>query len=303
MAVKTSGKKKRTFKVPHTYVIIFSILVLVALMTYIIPAGEYDRAENASGRTVVVQDSYHTVDSNPQGVTKVLQAPLEGIKDSASIIGFILIVGGAFAVVQRTKAIDTGIIKVTKRLKGYEVMIIPVVMILFSLGGAVFGMSEEIIPFVAIFVPLALALGYDTITGIAMCYVAAHIGFAAAFLNPFTVGIAQGIAELPTFSGMGYRLFVWAFTTLIGIAYVMHYATKVKKNPELSITFDHDQKRRKEINNDETMNSKFTTRHSLVILVFFAGIATLVAGVIIKQWWISEIAAIFVAIFLDKPSN
>ncbi len=294
MTVKNSTKKK-SFKVPHTYVIIFSILLLVALATYIIPAGEYERQENASGRTVVVENSYHHVERSPQGISKVLQAPLDGIKETSSIIGFILIVGGAFAVVQKTKAIDAGIIKVTQRLKGYEILIIPAVMVLFSLGGAVFGMSEEIIPFVAIFVPLALALGYDTITGVAMCYVGAHIGFAAAFMNPFTVGIAQGIAELPPMSAMGYRLFVWAVTTIVGVAYVMIYANKIKKNPELSITFEHDQKRRKEFSKEATLTNKFTGRHALVLTVFFIGIVTLVSGVIIYEWWISEIAAIFVA--------
>jgi len=293
--MEVSQKKKSSFKVPHTFVIIFTILILVAVATYIIPAGEYDRAENASGRTVVVEGSYHHVEGNPQGISKVLQAPLNGIKDSASIIGFILIIGGAFAVVSKTGAIDAGIIKTTNKLKGKEIYIIPIVMMLFSLGGAIFGMSEEIIPFVGIFVPLALALGYDTITGLAMCYVAAHIGFAAAFLNPFTVGIAQGIAELPPFSGMGYRIVVWCITTLFGIVYVMSYANKIKKKPELSITYLHDLKRKKELSS-EMKDSIFTNRHALVLTLFSAGIFLLVFGVIKYEWWISEIAAIFVAI-------
>lgn len=293
--MEVSQNNKKTFKVPHTYVIIFTILILVAIATYIIPAGEYVREENASGRTVVVEGSYHQVERSPQGITKVLQAPLNGIKDSVSIIGFILIIGGAFAVVTKTGAINAGIIRTTSRLKGREAFIIPIVMILFSLGGAIFGMSEEIIPFVGIFVPLALALGYDTITGIAMCYVAAHIGFAAAFLNPFTVGIAQGIAELPPFSGMGYRIVVWVLTTLFGVVYVMLYANKIKKNPELSITYQQDLIRKKELSNEMKGDSNFTGKHALVLILFFAAIILLVFGVIRYEWWISEIAAIFVA--------
>ncbi|WP_026476621.1 YfcC family protein [Alkaliphilus transvaalensis] len=287
---------KKGIKIPHTYVIIFSILLLVSLATYLIPAGEYERAENASGRTVVVEDSYHRVESNPQGIIKVLQAPLRGIRETSEIIGFILIIGGAFAIVQKTKAIDSGLIKATSHLKGKEIIIIPTVMLLFSLGGAVFGMSEETIPFVAIFVPLALALGYDTITGIAMSYMAAQIGFAAAFMNPFTIGIAQGIAELPPMSGMGYRLFVWVVATLFGIAYVMIYASKIKKNPELSITYDHDLNRRKELREDGAINNNFTSKHALVLITFFIGMVTLIWGVIVHEWYISEIAALFVAI-------
>lgn len=113
-------------------------------------------------------------------------------------------------------------------------------MVMFSLFGAVFGMSEETIAFVIIFVPLAISMGYDSIVGVCMCYVAAHVGFAGAMLNPFTIGIAQGIAELPIFSGLEYRFFCWVVLTIIGISFVLLYANRVKRHPEKSPMFKLD---------------------------------------------------------------
>ncbi|MCC5909577.1 MAG: putative basic amino acid antiporter YfcC [Clostridiaceae bacterium] len=290
-------RRSSNFKIPHTYTIIFCILILISLATYIVPAGEYERAE-IEGRTVVVPDSYTVVERQPQGMGSLLQAPLEGIEAASGIIGFILIIGGAFAVIQKTGAINAGIYRVTGKMKGREIFIIPIIMFMFSAGGAIFGMSEELMPFVGIFVPFALALGYDTITGIAICYIAGQIGFSTAFLNPFTVGIAQGIAELPPFSGITYRLIAWFLTTLFGVIYVMVYANKVKKNPETSITYHHDQKQRQALDEGFATNHNFNSRHAWVLGVFFIGILALIYGVIQYEWWINEISAIFLAIGL-----
>lgn len=239
-------------KIPHTFTIVFALILLAAVCTWFVPAGEFVRETvtilNADGTTgtreVVKSDSFHYVDAQPQ-TWQVFSALFNGFVDKADIIIFILMVGGAFWILNNSHAIDVGVMvflrKVLKLNKykffqrlGVENIIISLIMIMFSLFGAIFGMSEETIAFVVIFVPLAISMGYDSIVGVCMCYVAAHVGFAGAMLNPFTIGIAQGIAELPIFSGLEYRFFCWVLLTIVGIAFVLWYANRVKRHPEKS---------------------------------------------------------------------
>ena len=177
-------------------------------------------------------------------------------------------------------------------------LLIPVVMILFSLGGGVWGMCEETMPFILIFVPLALSLGYDTITGVAMCFVGAAAGFAGAFFNPFTVGIAQGIAGLPLYSGLGYRLAVWAGGTAIAIAVVMRYAARIHKDPALSPTYAEDQEKRKKLSVDKPVaraDGPHGPPTSACWSCSSAGFAVMVFGILKYKWYINEIAGVFLA--------
>ena len=223
--------KSKPLRLPHTLVLIYVMVVLTVIATWIIPGGEYQRVQKGA-QTVPVAGSYHRVASEPQGLGGLLVSPTRGFIDAAAIIAILFIVGGAFNVIQQTGAITAVIRNITftfGRKKTLRVLLIPVVMLIFSLGGGVWGMCEETMPFILIFVPLALSLGYDTIVGVAMCFVGAAAGFAGAFFNPFTVGIAQGIAGLPMYSGLGYRLIVWACGTAIAIAVVMRYAARVRR--------------------------------------------------------------------------
>ena len=239
-------------KIPHTFTIVFALIVLAAISTWLVPAGEFTResvnVKNVDGtistREVVQSDSFHYVESQPQ-TWQIFSSLFNGFVDKADIIIFILMVGGAFWILNNSHAIDVGVMAFLRRVLklnkyrffqkiGVENIIISLIMIMFSLFGAVFGMSEETIAFVIIFVPLAISMGYDSIVGVCMCYVAAHVGFAGAMLNPFTIGIAQGIAELPIFSGLEYRFLCWIILTIIGIAFVLWYANRIKKNPEKS---------------------------------------------------------------------
>lgn len=203
-------------KVPNTYVIIFTVIVLCALATWLIPGG------------------------NPQ-IWQIFSALYEGFSQQSGIIAFVLIIGGAFWVVNSTKAVDEGIMKFiskARRLERFALVrrigigniVIVSIMLLFGVFGAVFGMSEETIAFVAVVIPLAKSLGYDEVVGVCMVYMAAHVGFAGAMLNPFTVGIAQDMAGLPLFSGIEYRTLCWAVLMAIAIAFVLWYASKVKKD-------------------------------------------------------------------------
>jgi len=283
-------------KVPHTYVIIFSIIVFVAIATWFVPAGVYDTVENADGRSVVVASSYHAVPANPQGVFDILKAPIKGMIAAAEIIAFILIIGGTFKIVFESGNITSAIARAAQLLSGKEIITIPIIMILFSVGGAVFGMSEEIIAFIGIFVPFALAMGYDSIVGMAMPFVGAGVGFAGAMFNPFTVGIAQGIAELPPFSGVGYRTLCWAVITAVGIAFVMIYAWRIKRNPELSPVYEYDRKKKENITEYSVAHARFTTSSVLVMITFAVAMVVLVFGVMKWGWYIKEICGLFVAI-------
>ena len=202
-------------KIPNTYVIIFAALFICCVATWLVPGG------------------------NPQ-TWQLFSAMFEGFSRQADIIAFVLIIGGAFWVLNSTKAMDEGISKfiaAVTRLERFSIVrkigvgniVITLVMLMFGLFGALFGMSEETIAFVAVVIPLARSLGYDAITGVCMVYVAAHVGFAGAMLNPFTVGIAQGMADLPLFSGMEYRILCWLVLMAVAIAFTLWYANSIRK--------------------------------------------------------------------------
>ncbi len=289
--------KLSKLKAPNTFAIIFSLVVLVAILTWIIPAGEFDRVE-VNGRELVKNNSYHPVDSNPQNIDDVLMAPIRGFIGAAEIIGFVLIVGGIFGIFQKTEAVDSGIMALAKAYQKYPLvqkLIIPIFMLVFSAAGAAFGMSEEIIPFILIFVPMALMLGYDSITGVAIPFIGAGVGFAGAFLNPFTIGIAQGIAGLQIFSGMEYRLLVWVIVSTVAITYIVRYANKIKANPKLSLTYEIDERKRENLHFKEFESFEGIDRkHQVVLITFLAGIIVLVFGVLKYEWFIEEICAVFV---------
>ncbi len=288
----TDVSKKKKFEFPHVIIILFSITILAGLLSYIIPAGEFERTEEA-GNTVVVEGTYHTVESNPPGLFDLFLSIPQGMIEGASIIFFILIVGGSFGVLLATKAIDAMLEKLATVMDTKEIYLIPTFMVFFALGGATFGMAEEIIPFMLVLIPLAIRIGFDSMTGAAIVIVGAYSGFTAAFINPFTVGVAQTIAELPLFSGMGVRIVFWFIFVGISIAYVMVYAKKVKKDPTKSITYDIDQKRSFHPDT-ENKQTHLSIRQMLIIIILVLTLIGLALGVTLLDWYVNEIAALFV---------
>jgi uncharacterized ion transporter superfamily protein YfcC len=293
-------------RIPHTFTIVFALIVFAAVLTWIVPAGEFLRQSvdvNGSSREVVVQNSFHYVDRAPQ-TWQIFSALFNGFVDKADIIIFILMVGGAFWILNNSHAIDVGVMSFLRHVRrlgryglirklGVDNIIIALVMLLFSLFGAIFGMSEETIAFVVVFIPLAIQMGYDSIVGVCMCYVAAHIGFAGAMLNPFTIGIAQGIADLPLFSGLEYRLVCWIVLTVVGIAFVLWYAHRVKAKPERSPVYKLDDYWRQRV--EATEQTSLSSRQSVILGIFFLTIVALVVGVLVFHWYIEEISALFLA--------
>jgi uncharacterized ion transporter superfamily protein YfcC len=274
-------------------------MIIFAAMTWIVPSGEYERI-NQNGRMVLVPGTFKYIENQPQGLWAMLTAPIKGFVSAAQIIGFCLLVGGAFGMLNKTGAISaglSGILRFSIAKPKYKMWVIPLIMSLFSLAGATFGMSESVIVFVMITIPLAIALGYDSIVGICLSYMAAGVGFGAAITNPFNIGVAQGIAELPMFSGWEFRVVVWLVMTLTAIVFVMFYARKVEKNPALSPVFDLD--RHREIKNPEAMaNADFTFRHKIILLLLAASLVLLIVGANKWKWYINEISALFIALGL-----
>ena len=255
--------KKR--QIPHTYAIIFYIILFCAALTWIIPGGQYKESINAAGEKTVV---YEAVEHVPQ-TWQVFSAFYKGFVDKADIIVFILIIGGAFWIVNDSKAFDIGTVSFLGRARkmennrflrkiGVENFLLTSIMLLFSIFGAVFGMSEETIAFCLVLVPMAISMGYDSITGVCMVFVAAGLGFAGAILNPFTIGIAQGLAGIPLFSGIEYRIFCWIVINMIGFSWILRYAAKVKKNPKASLVYEEDQYWR-DLHNNNSLDVSYHT--------------------------------------------
>lgn len=289
---KNVNSKKKEKKFPHVYVVLLTIVAICGILTYIVPAGEFDRVETSDGRMVVDPDTFHYVEKSPVGIFGLLKAIPKGMAETADIIFFIFIVGGSFAVVEKTGAVEAGIGKITKSMAGKEKLIVPVIMAIFSLGGAVFGMAEETLPFIPIMVTLALALGFDSMTGVGMVLVGAGAGFAGAFMNPFTIGVGQGIAGLPLFSGIGFRVILYIAMITVSIIYVYRYANKVKVSPKISNMYEIDKTREDTLDLENIR--EITVNDKIVLMVVALTIVLLVVGVIQFGWFIPEIAALFI---------
>lgn len=285
------NKEKKGLPVPHVYVILLTLILICSLMSYIVPAGQYDMM-TVGTREVVDAATYHLVEPTPVTLMQMLSAVPRGMTQSAQIIFFIFIVGGAFAILEKTGAIEAGIGKVCQLLGKRTLLLLPVIVLLFSMGGAVFGMSEETIPFIPIFVSLCIAMGYDSITGTAIVFCGAAAGYAGAFMNPFTLQVAQGIAGLPILSGMGFRVMMYIVYLLLTSGFIMWYASRVKKNPEKSPMYHEDQARDDII--DLNNLRPFGGREKAILTVFAGAIVLLVYGVISWGWYMDEISALFI---------
>ena len=263
---ETLESLNKGFSVPDTYIIIFLVVCLAALLTYIIPQGFYETQDVTylmdgveKTKTVIKDGSFQYVlnkNGEPvkQGISLfaaggevglfnyLFEGLVSGDKwgSAVGIIAFILVIGGAFGIVLRTGAVESGIMNMIRKTNGKEKLLIPVLFFLFSLGGAVFGMGEEALPFLMILVPIVIAMGYDGVTAVLITYVATQIGFGTSWMNPFSVAIAQGIAGVPVFSGATFRIVLWVLFTGVGAVMTMLYANRIKKNPTHSVSYESD---------------------------------------------------------------
>lgn len=305
-----SSKGIKQFKVPHVYAIIFALMVIFAVLTWIVPSGSYQRQE-VNGREVTVAGTYEQSEKTyideetgdevdlRQGVFDVLQAPTRGIQEAIEVVAFILIVGGSFQVITKTGAITSGMGRVVRRFKNKDILIIPIAMVLFALGGTSFGMAEETLPFFAIFMPIMMAMGFDSMTAFMVVFVGARTGYIASTINPFNVLIAQGILGIQGNPQLWLRMIAWVVLTAVAITWVVLYARRVKKNPESSITFEDDIAKKVEFAADESaLDAEFTGRQKDVLAVFIAGMCLIIWGLVTQGWYMNEISAVFLAMGL-----
>jgi uncharacterized ion transporter superfamily protein YfcC len=295
---------KLKITLPSVYTILFLLIVFIAALTWIVPAGQYDMANNELlGKSVPVAGSYHQVESSPQGINDILLAPIKGFYDPVTnqaraidVALFVLIIGGFFGVVNKIKAIESGIFQITNKLKGREIWMIPTLMGFFALGGTIFGMAEETLPFYTLVIPVMIAAGYDSITGVAVVMIGAGIGALGSTVNPFATIIASNAAQISFTEGLGLRVIILILAWLLCVVYVMKYAKKVKDNPNASL-----------VANDKVANEEYflhrlnTTGQALsfqqktVLTILLLVFVAMVIGVSLSGWWMAEISALLLA--------
>ena len=283
------------FHMPTAYTILLILLVLVAAATWVIPAGSYQRQDGAP-----VAGTYETVEQQPQGVGDVLLASFQGFYDAVDVALFILMVGGFLGVAMRTGAIDASVANIVRLLGGKEILLIPVLMVLFSLGGTSFGMWEETMAFYPLLIPVFVAAGYDALVGIAVVLLGSGTGVLASTVNPFATGIAAGFAGVSIGDGLLLRLLMLVVFDAAAIWFVMAYAKKVRDNPEKSLTAGLPHKFSGKRGGDvPTLDGK----RKLVLALFTATFLVMVYGVIPFEdmglplpalgWWFPELSALF----------
>lgn len=293
---------------PDTLVILFWIAVSLVLLSFVVPAGSFQVEFDADGRTLpVALNSFSLSDEGAPGTplfnadreaVGFLNAPFEGMTSGSrtsaavGIIAFLLLVGGAFGVILKTGCIDRGVRALIQRTESEPILVLPLLFFLFSLGGAIFGMSEETIAFVILLAPIIVRLGYDAITAVLVTFVASRVGFAASWMNPFNVGIAQGIADVPLLSGAELRAVMWVVFTVTGILITLWWARKVYRSPESSPCYGSDAHFR-DAAPAQTDQVQFSFRDGVAIMLIATGIGWVIWGVVRRDYFIPEIGAQF----------
>ncbi|EKG4810781.1 YfcC family protein [Salmonella enterica] len=292
------------FKFPTAYTILFILIALVAVMTWIVPAGKYQMAMNATlGKEVPVAGTYAPVDAHPQGITAVLLAPIDGLYNhetytagAIDVALFVLIIGGFLGVVNKTGAIDAGIERVTIKLNGKDEWMIPILMALFAAGGTIYGMAEESLPFYTLLVPVMMAARFDPLVAAATVLLGAGIGTLGSTINSFATVIAANAAGIPFTQGMLMRVLLLIVGYVLCVFWVMRYARKVRAHPELSIVADKMAENRAHfLGNRANTLLEFTATRKWVLLIFAASFAVMIYGVAVLGWWMAEISGVFLA--------
>ncbi len=291
--METTEKKKFHFKMPHTYVILVSIMVLMLILTHIIPAGEYDRTEDAFGNTVVVEGSYHTIDVDAPGIFDLFLALQEGYVDAANIMFLIIFAYGFVYVLTKNGTMDAALGTMVKKIGTRVSLLIPITMFVLGVLGSTMGIYEEVYGLFPVFVGIFMALGYDAIVGGATIFLGVSIGYAAGTTNPYNIAVAQDVAGVELYSGMEFRWVIFAAFEALAIFYVMRYARRVKADPSRSLLkgIQVDSVEMKSINSLDEV--KMTLRQKLCLVLFFGVIAFLTYSVLELGWYIDEIAALF----------
>ncbi len=295
------------FKFPTAFTILFILIAVVAALTWVIPAGEYERQMNeALGSEAPVPGTYHEVEANPQGLTAVILAPIAGMYDpgllgssssaAIDVAFFVLIIGGFLMVVTKTGAIDAGIGWLLHRLEGREILMIPILMTAFAFGGTSYGMAEESLAFYALIIPVFIRAGYDSLTGVAVIMLGAGIGTLGSTFNAFATVVASQGAGIPFTNGIVLRFIILGLCLAAGIVFVMRYAKRVKADPSVSVVADQTEENRAHFLKGSESDDAFpemTRTRSIILSLFGLTFAVMIYGVVALGWWMAEMSGLF----------
>ncbi len=290
---KTVEKKASKFALPHIYVMIFIIICIMAVLTYVIPAGQYTQVPGPNGRMMIDPDSYTRVEQTPVSIFDVFKSIPIGLREANDLIFAILTIGGLFEVLKRSGVIEVGASLLVKAFAKRPLLIVPVLLYTFGLIAAFIDTPELAIVYVPILIPVMLKLGYDTITATAIALCGTISGYIGAMANPFTVGIAQEIAGLPRFSGMGYRFIVFCVITAVAAVYVIRYARRVKANPQSSLTYDEDIIKRQQLAEENKGDFVATSQQKIAALITVLLFVGMMVCVLFYRWGMVEIGGYF----------
>ncbi len=298
--LKEEGKLKKKFEMPHGFIVILSVVVLCAVLTWVLPAGNFEMVYNEElGRELVVPGSYTEVESNPVGVWEFFQALFTGMVEASDIIFFVIFAAGYVFLLMKTGTLNAMVGSVLKVLGTRDYLIIPIFMMIFGIAGATFGMYEETYGLIPAFIVIGITLGYDRLVGSAIVFVGVATGFAAALLNPFTIGIAGSIAGVPlvSFKLTTFRAVCFILFMTLSIVYVMNYARKIRKDPTKSILYGTEEKdnlAKDVLTRDEVMGLPFTVSQKISLAIFVLLICLIGYCVAVLGYYLQELAAMFV---------
>ena len=287
-------KKKKGIQLPHIYVLLFSVIIVCTILTWVLPAGEFDRVMNeATGRTVAVAGTFHTVKQSPVGIFQMFQSIYNGMCDAGSVTFFVFVSFASINIIIASGAFNGLVAGLLKVFKGKaRVAIIPIFMFIVGIASSTIGLFEEWFPFVPVFAGIAMAMGFDAVVGMAIVAFGAATGYSGAMMNPFTVGIAQGIAEVAPMSGTGYRFLCHMALLVVGSALTIRYALKVQADPSKSLVYG--ETGHITMSENDVQNSPFGIREKLVLLILLGGIIAVVYGCKVYGWYFAELSAVFV---------
>ncbi|WP_244444933.1 YfcC family protein [Oceanobacillus jeddahense] len=290
--VLENNKKKKAFSMPDSYIILFILLILATIATYIIPSGAFERDEGNLVPTVI-PDSYTQIQGEPIGFMDFFLSIQTGMIEAADIIFLVLIIGGSFAIIESTSAINAGIMQLINKTRDKKILLVISVCTVFSIAGFLGILHTAVIAFIPVGIIIARAFKLDAIVGVALVYLGAYSGYTIAGLDPVTTGFGQQIAGLPVFSGLWYRFIIYLFILVSSIIYIFYYIRKIENNPDRSIMGN---KRFNTEHQEIEDNLPFTGLRKVILLYFVTCLTIYTVGVFRSDWGLNEMAAIFLVI-------
>lgn len=286
------AKEKKSW-MPHIFAVLFFIIIIASLASYIIPAGEFERVTMEDGREIIDPGTFEIVERTPVGIFDFMFAIPTGFIETAEIVFGILMIGGMFAVIERTGIISLGVGKLANTFSNRGLWVIPILMIPFAIITTFTGQIELSLVYLPAILPLMLRLGFDKVTAAGAVLISTIAGFAVALTAPANLGVSQSISQLPLYSGMGYRIVILTIILLTGILFVVRYAKKVRSNPELSITYGDNDSVQNEAMGD-TNGQKATTRQKFASLVVLIAFGVLLWGLLQHGWYFRELSGLYI---------